>query len=1389
MISVLCVDDETVLLDVTRVFLERTGEFSVATSISAQEAIALLADHSYDAIVSDYQMPGMDGLALLKHIRAEKNAVPFILFTGKGREEVAIEALNLGADFYLQKGGEPKSQYAELANKIRQAVQRREAEKALVRSEEKFRDLVENINDIIFVADKNGSISYISPRISFFGYTPDEIYGKTLADFVPADDKARAKEDFQKCENRQTCIFEFPFLDKEGKRHVVRTSSRPVFSGTEFLGIRGVMTDITSVRTAEAKISASEERYRNVFEAAADALLVIDKESGKILDANHAATTLFQYARDELQGMDPAGLFTSTGAGQDGSGTKIFGPHLRYCRDREGRKFPADVLVREYPRKNRTIIIFSIREITREILAEERELAAQRMYAVLSRINQAIIRVRDLKTLITGICQATVEAGGFAMAWVGLLDQDSFLLRPIAHAGREDGYLAATDNYGNDEERRASPIGIALHEGRHAFCNDIATESCMAPWRTEALQRGYRSSAAFPFRLNGRVIGVYCIYAAQKDFFTETEIALFLEIADDISFALDALDEQARRAHAEKALAGSEERAGFLAGVLETSSQAFGVAYPDGSFGIVNPALCNLLGYTDAELRSMKWTDVTHPDSREPEAAMLAELSRTGMPVRYEKEYLRKDGSIVPVEAFVHRVTGDDGNIRYFYGFITDISGRKQMEELLRIERDRAQQYLDTAGVMLAALDMEGTITLMNRKGSGILGWPDGELIGKNWMDTCLPERTRDEVKKVFDAILRGDREIAEYHENTVRTKDGEERVLAFHNTAIKDPNGTVTGILFSGEDITLRCQAEKDLQESEERFRNLIQNASDMIRIIGRDGLIAYSSPSTFRITGYRPSEVMGKNPLDFIHPEDRKAVTSALAEVIDRTNPGEPTEYRIRHADGTYIDVEAVATNLFDVAGINGIVTTARPITERKQAEQALLESEGRYRAIFEKSPDAMIVLSDRVIDCNPQAERLFGLSRDELINSPADALYPHEQPGGRESAEMMAASLQAAREGRTQIFPFVFCTGQRQEFPAEVSLIPARIRFEDRIIAIIHDLSEQEKTKEQIRHLARFPQHSPHPVIEMTKGRDITWANPASFAVLHKAGMPADPAAFIPADLPPFPGSPETEKMPVIREVQIGPARYRETLVYDPDDQRVRIYAHEVTDQEMVTGALAQANRQLSRLASITRHDIKNKLTGVMGYIELAKGSTKDPDMIEYLTRAETSATAVRQQIEFTKEYDKLGMNPPAWQEIAPLLAAVQEQLGEGAVAVTDETAGLAVFADPLLENVLYCLLENARTHGGNISAVHIHGDVVPDGYLLVVEDDGAGIPDERKEKIFNKNVGTEGGGFGLFLAREVLSITGITIGERGREGEGARFEIFVPAGKFRLETTAQ
>ena len=150
-IRVLYVDDEPALLESGKIFLEESGQFSVDVITSAPAALALLNSKTYDAIIADYQMPEMNGIEFLKRVRTSGNTIPFILFTGRGREEVVIQALNEGADFYLQKGGEQQSQYAELAHKIRQAVQRRLAEGLLRESEEKFRGIFDTINDGIHI--------------------------------------------------------------------------------------------------------------------------------------------------------------------------------------------------------------------------------------------------------------------------------------------------------------------------------------------------------------------------------------------------------------------------------------------------------------------------------------------------------------------------------------------------------------------------------------------------------------------------------------------------------------------------------------------------------------------------------------------------------------------------------------------------------------------------------------------------------------------------------------------------------------------------------------------------------------------------------------------------------------------------------------------------------------------------------------------------------------------------------------------------------------------------------------------------------------------------------------------------------------------------------------
>jgi PAS domain S-box-containing protein len=254
MISVLYVDDEPGLLELVRLYLEQDGQFSVATISSARAALALLDQTRYDCIVSDYMMPEMDGIRFLKTVRASKNTIPFILFTGRGREEVIIQAIDEGADFYIQKGGDPVPQFTELAHKIQQAVDKRRAEKQLRESEEKFRSYVETSPDIIWEIDLQGTIRYVSPQIrTIMGFSPEEIIGRSIIDMVPEQIKSIIKRELADYGSHKGSLtpLEVPVRHRDGRTLVIEIRPSVTDTNGNHAGFRGLAVDITERKRAE----------------------------------------------------------------------------------------------------------------------------------------------------------------------------------------------------------------------------------------------------------------------------------------------------------------------------------------------------------------------------------------------------------------------------------------------------------------------------------------------------------------------------------------------------------------------------------------------------------------------------------------------------------------------------------------------------------------------------------------------------------------------------------------------------------------------------------------------------------------------------------------------------------------------------------------------------------------------------------------------------------------------------------------------------------------------------------------------------------------------------------------------------------------------------------
>jgi PAS domain S-box-containing protein len=187
-------------------------------------------------------------------------------------------------------------------------------------------------------------------------------------------------------------------------------------------------------------------------------------------------------------------------------------------------------------------------------------------------------------------------------------------------------------------------------------------------------------------------------------------------------------------------------------------------------------------------------------------------------PSEYEINIVRKNGEIRHLQVLRKEVLWN--GIKKFQVIYQDITERKRAEEVLQIERDRAQQYLDIAGVILVSLAPDLTITLINKKGCELLGYGQEELVGKNWFDLILPEREREKIKAMFARLLGGELELLEQVVNNVVMRSGEERMVSWHNTVVRDSAGNIVGTLSSGEDITRRMQTEEELKRTLESLR-----------------------------------------------------------------------------------------------------------------------------------------------------------------------------------------------------------------------------------------------------------------------------------------------------------------------------------------------------------------------------------------------------------------------------------------------------------------------------------------------------------------------------------------------------------------------------------------
>ena len=854
----------------------------------------------------------------------------------------------------------------------------------------------------------------------------------------------------------------------------------------------------------------------------------------------------------------------------------------------------------------------------------------------------------------------------------------------------------------------------------------------------------------------------------------------FTELAHKIRQAVE-------RARTEAAL---KEKTEEIDRFLNATVDLFCTMDLDGRFRRLNPAWGRLLSRTPAELAGRQHLDFVHPGDLPAARAAFSRLAAQQPVLDHVNRCRCGDGSYHWIEWQAYPT----GNL--IYAAARDITERKAAADAARAAEEKFSTIFRQSPDMIWISELEsGRFIDVNDAARRILGYAPAELIGKSstgigmWSDpgdrALLVQRIRTEGH--FDRF-----------ETRLRRKNGE----VFH-ASIAASTVALSGteyLIVTVRDISDIKQAEEALRESELKYRTLIDRANEAI-LIAQDSALVFANRRGCELLGEEAENLIGRSIADFVWPEDRELVVTRHRQRTAGEPVADTYDFRLMDRAGNPRWV-FLSVTLIPWQGRPATLNMMTDISDRKKVEEALTRAEEKYRGLVRNSYDIIYTTDpDGVLTfVSPSATTLLGYSEEELVGTPL-LRYVHPDDAGKSAALWQLQSGNGT--GREKIvYRIRHADGSFRWHLSKTVPLYGREGEIAGFEGIASDFTEQKAAEDAIlaaeEKFSTIYHNSPDIIwiSELDSGRFIDVNNAAERIFGYTRGE--------------FIGNTSlglgiwedpTDRSELIRQLNAKGRveRFRVRHVrknreaFDAESSVSTMIlggrkyligtVRDISDIQRAEDAVREANRKLSLLSGITRHDIRNQVTIMRGFLAVMGIKHPDPERDAMIRKIDGAAERIASMIQFTKEYEEIGVREPAWQDIGDVVGKASAQVAAGPVAVTNEIpAGREVYADPLIVRVFYNLMDNALRYGGKITEIRFTVEERDGAGVIVCEDDGVGVAPDEKEKIFSREFG-KNTGMGLFLAHEILGITGIAIRENGVQGTGARFEIAVPKAMFR------